>query len=383
MRAATTVDITTLTSRPWYSDLTMTATVPPPVYDATVPDPVAGAVVDHNTVLVAGTILFPRGDYYTTIPPPHHHHTTTTTPSPPADHRCSKARSRTGVRNRSQGHRHTRTHNPNTSSTKNPGERCNQRSTASTSMTVPGMSVLSSPGTSFPSPGTSFPSPGISFPSPGTSFPSPGTFIPSSGGRNLLQLLLSFAVGGLLGDVFLHLLPEAWSMALEGGADTHEAFIQVGLCVLAGIFVFIIVEMMATHSDSGPQNNNNNNKGGSGTTKKEVTGYLNLIANGIDNFTHGLAVAGSFMVSYKTGLLTTGAILIHEVPHEIGDFAILLKSGGVQVYILAFTAGGFLNIALVTVLPELLQEDRPAQSCAQLLCLLFGCLTMASVAVLC
>lgn len=236
----------------------------------------------------------------------------------------------------------------------------------------------------------------------------------SSGGRNLLQLLLSFAVGGLLGDVFLHLLPEAWSMALEGGAGTHEAFTQVGLCVLAGIFLFIIVEMMATHGSAGPTNNNTK---GNPQNTKEVCGYLNLIANGIDNFTHGLAVAGAFMVSYKTGILTTGAILIHEIPHEVGDFAILLKSGfsrweatkaqmytagiglmgalftlfigtsnvlgGVQVYILSFTAGGFLNIALVTVLPELLQEDRPAQSCAQLLCLLFGTLTMASVALMC
>lgn len=244
----------------------------------------------------------------------------------------------------------------------------------------------------------------------------------NNGGRNGLQLLLSFAVGGLLGDVFLHLLPEAWSMAMEAGADSHEAFTQVGLCVLAGIFVFIVVEMMAGHDTASPQNNNNNNNStkedaGGTTGKKEVSGYLNLIANGIDNFTHGLAVAGSFMVSYKTGLLTTGAILIHEVPHEIGDFAILLKSGfttweatkaqlytaciglvgalvtlylgttdvlgGVQVYILGFTAGGFLNIALVTVLPDLLQEDRPAQSCAQLLCLLLGTLTMATLAVTC
>lgn len=237
----------------------------------------------------------------------------------------------------------------------------------------------------------------------------------NSGGRNVLQLLLSFAVGGLLGDVFLHLLPEAWSMALDAGAGTHEAFTQVGLCVLAGIFVFIIVEMMASNESPEPQNNNSKEK--IGENKKDVTGYLNLIANGIDNFTHGLAVAGSFMVSYKTGILTTGAILIHEIPHEIGDFAILLKSGfsrweatlaqlytagvgllgalftlfigtteslaGIQVYILAFTAGGFLNIALVTVLPELLQEDRPAQSCAQLLCLLLGTFTMATVATTC
>jgi zinc transporter ZupT len=58
-----------------------------------------------------------------------------------------------------------------------------------------------------------------------------------------------------------------------------------------------------------------------------LVGYLNLLANSIDNFAHGLAVAGSFMVSYRTGVLTTSAILMHEVPHEIGDFAILLSSG--------------------------------------------------------
>ncbi|RXG73162.1 Zinc transporter ZIP13-like protein [Armadillidium vulgare] len=151
--------------------------------------------------------------------------------------------------------------------------------------------------------------------------------------------------------------------------------------------------------------------------KNKVIGYLNLIANGIDNFAHGLAVAGSFMVSYKTGVLTTTAILIHEIPHEIGDFAILLKSGFTrweaawaqiytafigllgalltlflgtaefmgcfQVYVLGFTAGAFLNIALVSVLPDLLQEERPFHSAAQLGSLLLGTLTMSSVALFC
>ena len=60
---------------------------------------------------------------------------------------------------------------------------------------------------------------------------------------------------------------------------------------------------------------------------KHITGYLNLLANCIDNFTHGLAVGGSFLVSFRLGALTTFAILIHEIPHEVGDFAILLKSG--------------------------------------------------------
>ena len=52
-----------------------------------------------------------------------------------------------------------------------------------------------------------------------------------------------------------------------------------------------------------------------------------MLANFIDNFTHGLAVAGSFLVSFRLGVFSTFAILIHEIPHEVGDFAILLQSG--------------------------------------------------------
>lgn len=56
-----------------------------------------------------------------------------------------------------------------------------------------------------------------------------------------------------------------------------------------------------------------------------ISGYLNLMANSVDNFTHGLAIGGSFSISFKMGVLSTFAILVHELPHEIGDFAILLK----------------------------------------------------------
>lgn len=51
------------------------------------------------------------------------------------------------------------------------------------------------------------------------------------------------------------------------------------------------------------------------------------MANSFDNFTHGLAVGGGFLVSFPHGVLTTLAILFHEIPHEVGDFAILLRSG--------------------------------------------------------
>lgn len=59
----------------------------------------------------------------------------------------------------------------------------------------------------------------------------------------------------------------------------------------------------------------------------QIAGYLNLLANSIDNFTHGLAVGGSFLISLRLGFLTVFAILVHEIPHEVGDFAILLRSG--------------------------------------------------------
>jgi len=211
-------------------------------------------------------------------------------------------------------------------------------------------------------------------------------------GTSRLRLLLSFAVGSLLGDVFLHLLPESF----------HHA--DHGLWVVAGLLAFLIIEKVfeATDTEPGETKKSKDARG-----DRKIVGYLNLLANCIDNFVHGLAVASSFLTSLKLGVITTFAILIHEIPHEIGDFAILLKSGfsrqqackaqlvtaslGIAgaycavwsletasslsastCWVLPFTAGGFLNIALVSVLPELMQEDDPREALKQLGCLLLG-----------
>jgi len=113
------------------------------------------------------------------------------------------------------------------------------------------------------------------------------------------------------------------------------------------------------------------------------------------------------------GLCTTIAILLHEIPHEIGDFAILLRSGfdrwkaaKCQILtasggllgaltalmsdsaeqagdrtaaILPFTAGGFIYISLVTVVPELLREKCPKESLKQMVCIVMGVLSMMLV----
>ncbi|XP_049880768.1 zinc transporter ZIP13 homolog [Pectinophora gossypiella] len=326
-------------------------------------------------------------------------------------------------------------------------------------------------------------------------------------GAATLKILLSFAVGGLLGDVFLHLLPEAWEHDLASTKEGEHVSLKCGLWCLFGMLVFIIVEKLFAASEEVEDDSKHNGSikhieieeieklleverkqrkgegicGGNGTVtarqlydscvfnnntkgegaccnsvaasngalknckgqgqgrwmgrcllrearekaqqaskktdkgdKKDVAGYLNLMANSIDNFTHGLAVGGSFLVGFRVGLLTTFAILVHEIPHEVGDFAILLKSGfsrweaakaqlatasagliGAMVavvfsgaknaieaktsWIVPFTAGGFLHIALVTVLPDLLREDDKRESLKHLAALVAGIAVMATM----
>lgn len=82
-------------------------------------------------------------------------------------------------------------------------------------------------------------------------------------------------------------------------------------------------------------------------------GYLNLLMNFLDNFTHGLSVGGSFLISFRVGVLSTFTILVHEIPHEVGDFAILLRSGFSRwdaARAQLITAGGGIVGALAAVL---------------------------------
>lgn len=276
-------------------------------------------------------------------------------------------------------------------------------------------------------------------------------------GEKRLRLLLSFAVGGLMGDVFLHLLPEA----LRRTRDEQDQ-VCVGLWVIGGVMFFTMLEVIFTNTSeqchdsmtsSAAVTNNSPLTNGRKLTevndlqlrqrnssatlvaenrttssekqinglhtktdcanRKLVSGYLNLLANSVDNFTHGLAIGGSFLASTRIGLLTTFAILIHEIPHEVGDFAILIKSGfgrweaaraqlataslgvlgavcallvddsddlGLQTaWILPFTAGGFIQIALVGVLPEVVKECEPLQCIKQGCCLMTGVIIMLLV----
>lgn len=150
------------------------------------------------------------------------------------------------------------------------------------------------------------------------------------------------------------------------------------------------------------------------STDIKVGGYLNFAADFAHNFTDGLAIGASFLVGQNIGWITTFTILFHEIPHEIGDFALLVQSGcskkkamllqlvtaigafmgclvslifGVSDTedktspILAFTAGGFIYIATVSVIPELLMESKISQSLMEIAALLFGIAMMVVIAV--
>ncbi|XP_053349315.1 zinc transporter ZIP13 isoform X2 [Clarias gariepinus] len=277
-----------------------------------------------------------------------------------------------------------------------------------------------------------------------------GAALKTEAGCQNLKKLLSFAIGGLLGDVFLHLLPEAWAHSSRNNLREKHYHTQ-GLWVLIGLMSFLILEKMFPDEDGSDSsavnhvNNScsaehrsdhfisseingvcaNNNASSKPTTdtvsqagqgKIKTSGYLNLLANCIDNFTHGLAVAGSFLVSRKVGFLTTFAILLHEIPHEVGDFAILLRAGfdrwsaarmqlstalggvlgacfalsaqsqqgaeNATAWILPFSSGGFLYIALVNVVPDLLQETNFRHSLLQILLIFCGVGVMALLSVI-
>ncbi|XP_067609482.1 zinc transporter SLC39A7 isoform X1 [Pseudorca crassidens] len=299
--------------------------------------------------------------------------------------------------------------------------------------------------------------------------------------RSLLQILLSFASGGLLGDAFLHLIPHALEPhshhPLEQPAHGHShsgeegagqgPILSVGLWVLSGIVAFLVVEKFVRHVKGGhghghghahghthgrqgrpskeKQSSEEEEKEAGGSRKSRggstrpkdrpvkpqnseeekagsdlrVSGYLNLAADLAHNFTDGLAIGASFRGGRGLGILTTMTVLLHEVPHEVGDFAILVQSGcskkqamrlqlltaigalagtacallteggavGSEVaggtgpgWVLPFTAGGFIYVATVSVLPELLREASPLQSLLEVLGLLGGVFMMVLIA---
>lgn len=205
--------------------------------------------------------------------------------------------------------------------------------------------------------------------------------------RKMLIYMISFAAGALIGDAFLHLLPE---IVAEYGFT-----LNISLAILVGIIVSFILEKFIHWRHCHLPN-----------TKEHVHpfAWMNLFGDGIHNFIDGLIIGASYLVSIPVGIATTTAVILHEIPQEIGDFGVLLHGGfsrnkalllnfltaltaifGVIIslligssvphlvtYLIPFAAGNFIYIAATDLIPELHKETNVGKSVIQLLFFLLG-----------
>ena len=212
--------------------------------------------------------------------------------------------------------------------------------------------------------------------------------------KRMLVLLVPFAAGALLGDAFLHLVPEI----AESDAGFNTA---ASLWLLGGITAFFLLEkVLHWHHAHFPS--------------EEVVhpvAVSNIAGDSIHNFVDGAIVASSFIASPALGLATTIAVSLHEIPQELGDFAILVHAGMkpkralrlnfltslaavaggmatllvsstdlIESVFLPFSAGAFVYIASTDLIPELHKEPEPAKSLLQSSALIAGIGVMAVLA---
>jgi len=203
--------------------------------------------------------------------------------------------------------------------------------------------------------------------------------------KKTLLVLISLASGTLLGGAFFHLIPESFSTLDE----------SIFITVVLGIVGFFLLERTLwrhCHERECPVH---------------PFAYLNLLGDGIHNFIDGIIIAASFLSAESLGIITTVAVIMHEVPQELGDFGVLIYGGFSKTkallfnllsaifaivgalatyffisylpsisYILAFAAGGFIYIAMTDLIPELHKETNTKNSIIEIIFFLLGIFLM-------
>ena len=209
--------------------------------------------------------------------------------------------------------------------------------------------------------------------------------------QRITLYLVAFAVGGLFGNAFIHLLPEAFHHS--------ESSITTSLLIVVGIMIFFVLEKflrwrhchVTSHQHTHPM------------------ATLNIVSDALHNLIDGVLIGSTFLVSIPLGLTTSVAIVLHEIPQEIGDFGILIHSGMTVRRALIFnflsasvamvgaiavlslgpsighlteamipvTAGGFLYIAGSDLIPELQHDVKLSNSVGQFICIILGVAAMA------
>jgi len=210
--------------------------------------------------------------------------------------------------------------------------------------------------------------------------------------RKYIFMFISIAVGALLGDALIHLIPEAFSVSTNSTLTS--------ILIIAGILFFFILEKFLHWHHHGEDKEDH---------MIHPVGKLVLFSDGIHNFIDGIIIGASFLVSIPVGIATTLAVILHEIPQEIGDFAVLLHAGYTKsralwlnflsaltailgavlvltingiteissTFFLPIAAGGFIYIAVADLIPELHKTKYAKHSLLQIVGVFIGILAMA------
>ena len=228
--------------------------------------------------------------------------------------------------------------------------------------------------------------------------------VPDAPRGRVLPHLVSFATGTLLGASLLALLPNAMELAGTGHAQ------GIGIALAAGIGAFFVLEKLVlwrhSHSeeyaDHGSHHHHHEHR-------EHASAFLVLVGDSIHNALDGVLIAAAFLTDVKLGIVTSIAVMTHEIPQEIGDFAVLLHSGmsrtralalnlftslssvagGVVAYFalgsainllpyaLAVAAACFLYVAVADLIPGLHRRVSPSESVAQVVLISLGLIVIA------
>jgi len=137
-----------------------------------------------------------------------------------------------------------------------------------------------------------------------------------------VPMLVSFAIGALLGAAFLEIIPHAFEIG-----EAHE----VGFAILGGIFGFFVLEKLLLwrhcHTEHCEVHDPHVTGARNGANDQGRSGALIVVGDTVHNFVDGVLIAAAFLQSIELGVVTAVAIIAHEIPQEVGDFLILLHSG--------------------------------------------------------
>jgi zinc and cadmium transporter len=228
--------------------------------------------------------------------------------------------------------------------------------------------------------------------------------IPDGPRGRVLPHLVSFATGTLLGASLIALLPEAVEAAGPGNAR------GIGVALAVGIGAFFILEKLVlwrhSHSeeyaDHGAHHRHHEHR-------EHASAMLVLVGDSIHNALDGVIIAAAFLTDIKLGIVTSIAVMTHEIPQEVGDFAVLLNSGmsrgralflnlatsltsmigGVVAYFalgsamdllpyaIAIAAACFIYVAVADLIPGLHRRVSPSESVAQVVLIALGLVVIA------